>query len=90
VPVNDIRQIVFLNRAVGAREQRHRNGEAKRLCCRHVEDQFDVGGFLHWKLSSLFAIEDAAGIDTGQPECMGKYRAVADETASVDDSAVLS
>jgi hypothetical protein len=31
-----------------------------------------------------------AGIDTGQPECMGKYRAVADETASVDDSAVLS
>src|SRR5215475_6692139 len=62
---------------VGGSEQRRRNSEAEGLRGLHVEDHLDLGGFLHWKLCGLFTIEHAAGIDAGQPECIGKNGAVA-------------
>ena len=45
----------------------------------------------HWsqrQVSGLLALAYATGVDTHQPECVGKNRTVSDETTSIDDAAV--
>jgi hypothetical protein len=50
-------------RLVGAAKQRKGEGEAQRLGCDHIDDQFDLGDLLHGDIGGLLAFENAAGRD---------------------------
>ena len=47
---------------VGAGDERRRHVQAERLCCLHVDHQFVLRRYLHWKVSRLLALENAIGL----------------------------
>jgi hypothetical protein len=42
---------------VGARKQRHGQVEAQRLGSLEIDDNFEFGGLLDWKITRIFALE---------------------------------
>ena len=54
-----------LDDLVGAAEYRQRNCQTERLCGLQIDDQLKFGRLLDWQVARLFALEDAADIDSG-------------------------
>src|SRR5262249_50785544 len=65
------------------------DGDAKRLGGLEVDDQFDFGGLLDGKISRFFALQNSAGVDAGQAVSVGSLAAIAHQTASSGELAVL-
>src|SRR5262249_9732635 len=62
---------------VGAHKQCSRYGDAKRPGGLEVNDQFDFGRLLHWQITRLLALENAAGVHANQTVLIHDAAAVA-------------
>ena len=57
----------LLDHLIGAREQRDRRIEAERLGSLEIDDKFEFGCKLHWKIARLFPLEDAIDVRLSAP-----------------------
>ena len=67
---------------------RKRHGQTEGLRCFQVEEQFDLGGLLHRKVSRLLALEDAARIDADKTHIIVEAVPVARQAAGGHEIAI--
>jgi hypothetical protein len=67
---------------VGASKQRKRYGKPEALGGFEIDDQFDLGGLLNWKIGWLFTLENTGGVSSEQTVRLCEIGAIAHETAS--------
>src|SRR5262249_2959061 len=78
-----------LDRLVGAPEERQRDCEAERLGGLEVQDQLDLGRLLHRQVGGLLALENPAGVDASQTECICNTASVAHKTTGRREPAIM-
>ena len=66
-----------LDRLVGGRKQRFRDGKAEGLGGLEVEHHFELGRRLHRQVGGLFALEDAIDVAGRAPELVDVISAIA-------------
>src|SRR5262245_20040206 len=70
---------------VGAGEQRRRHLKAERLGGPNIDYQLEFGRLYNWQVGCLFALENAADIDTHLTTHVRKIGPVAHQTTSFDN-----
>src|SRR5262245_4118249 len=78
----------LLDHLVGAGEQSRGHFDAERLGGFQIDDQFVLGGRLHWQVGWLFALKDAIDVAGREPEVLHSIRSVGDQAAAGDEGAV--
>jgi hypothetical protein len=79
-----VQNLNLFDHLVGAREQRGRNREAERFGGLEVDVQHDFGCLLDRQFGRLVALENPAGIDSGQAVRVGGIGAIAHQPTSRD------
>ncbi len=79
----------LLDHLVGAREQRWRNFEAKRLGRFQVDHEFIFGRCLHCKVGRLLTLENAIGVTGSAPVLVDEIRPIGDQAAGGDEGAFV-
>jgi hypothetical protein len=77
-------RVVSLDHLVGARKQRGRNGETKRLRGLEVEDKFEFGRLHNRKVRRFLTLEDAASVEPDLSVRVGETCSVAGQAARSD------
>src|SRR5262245_66583998 len=74
-------QFTSLDHLVSDSEQSWREANAECLRGVQVDHELELGRLHHRQVAGLFALENAAGIDTSQAICISDARSVAHQTA---------
>src|SRR5262249_19142209 len=70
---------------VGAGEQRLRQGEARRLCGREINDEIEFGRLLDWQVAWLGATQNLIDVVAGAPEQVRHVGSIGHQTARFDE-----
>src|SRR5438874_10699092 len=74
---------------IGAREQRLRNRETKRISGLQIKGHFEPRRLLYWQICRLDAFKDLVDIAGGTPEHVDRVGAIRHQSTDMDDQLVV-
>ena len=73
----------LLDDLVGRRKHGRRQCEAERNGSLEIDNELELSGLYHWKVSRFFPVKDASGVDPSLTKSIGHARSIAHQPADL-------